>query len=294
MSKSMAVTRRQFIQASLAGSLVFWLAPAENFFQKRNIILNEHPGKIEKQIHFSLGLASYTFRAFSLEKTIAMALRLGLKKICLKDVHLPLNLPASEIRATASKVRAAGLDLYGCGVIYMNNEAEVEQAFNYAQNCGVRIIVASPRPDLLPHVEEKVKQTGLCVAIHNHGPGDKYYPTPAEAYQKIHNLDRRIGLCLDIGHATRAGVNPAEAAAKFANRLLDIHLKDVSAANQEGQTVEIGRGVIDILEFLRTLIKINYSGTLAFEYEKDEQDPLPGLAESVGYIRALLKNRDTL
>jgi inosose dehydratase len=33
---------------------------------------------------------------------------------------------------------------------------------------------------------------------------------------------------------------------------------------------------------------MDYRGTAAFEYEKDGRDPLPGLAESVGYIRGVL------
>lgn len=218
-----------------------------------------------------------------------MTLRLGLEKICLKDVHLPLTANTEEIKQAAEKVRATGLDLYACGVVYMNNASEVENSFSYARTAGMRIIIASPNPELLPLIDQKVKQTGLSLAIPNHGPGDKHYPTPAEAYKKIQKLDRRIGLCLDIGHTARAGIDPAEAAAKFADRLLDVHIKDVSSTSPEGQTVEVGRGVIDIPEFLRTLVRVNYTGTIAFEYEKDEQDPLPGLAESVGYVRGLLR-----
>jgi sugar phosphate isomerase/epimerase len=69
---------------------------------------------------------------------------------------------------------------------------------------------------------------------------------------------------------------------------LDIHIKDASAANAQGKTVEIGRGVIDIPQFLRTLERIRYAGIVSFEYEKDGKDPLPGLAESVGYVNGVL------
>jgi inosose dehydratase len=126
------------------------------------------------------------------------------------------------------------------------------------------------------------------VAIHNHGPTDKVYPTPASAYEKIKDLDKRIGLCNDIGHTMRAGIDPAESVEKFADRLLDIHMKDVSAANKDGDAVEVGRGVIDIPKFLKTLIKIEYDGIVSFEYEKDAKDPLPGLSESVGYVKGVL------
>ena len=102
------------------------------------------------------------------------------------------------------------------------------------------------------------------------------------------DLDPRMGLCIDIGHTKRMGLDPSEAAEKFADRLHDVHIKDVSAASKEGNTIEIGRGVIDIPKFIRTLIKINYQGNVSFEFEKDEDDPLPGVAESVGYVRGVL------
>lgn len=101
-------------------------------------------------------------------------------------------------------------------------------------------------------------------------------------------MDPRVGLCLDMGHCLRAGVDPAEAAEASAARLLDVHLKDVTEASKDGGPVEAGRGVIDIPRFLRILIELGYGGTASFEYEKDGKDPLPGLAESVGYFRGVL------
>src|SRR4051812_14081938 len=76
-----------------------------------------------------LGIASYTLKDFSLEQAIGMTKRLGLQHIALKSMHLPLEASPEEIKAAAAKVREAGLDLYGAGVIYMKTEAEVNQAF---------------------------------------------------------------------------------------------------------------------------------------------------------------------
>jgi len=114
------------------------------------------------------------------------------------------------------------------------------------------------------------------------------YPLPSTAYERIKNLDKRIGLCNDIGHTMRSGVDPSESARKYADRLLDVHIKDVTAAEARGSTCEIGRGVIDIPKFIRTLVEINYAGIVSFEYEKDADDPMPGLAESVGYVRGVM------
>ncbi len=101
-------------------------------------------------------------------------------------------------------------------------------------------------------------------------------------------MDRRIGICIDIGHTQRMGVDPSESIAMYRDRILDVHMKDVSAAAKDGKTVEVGRGVIDIGKVLRTLIEIGYAGKVSFEFEKDKADPLAGLAESVGYVRGVL------
>ena len=240
------------------------------------------------KLPFELGLASYSLREFSLDETIQMTTRLGLKYIALKSMHMPLDSDDAQIKQAVSKVKKAGLDLYGAGVIYMANEEEVDRAFEYAKIAGLKVIIGVPEHELLPLVEEKVKSYDIKLAIHNHGPGDKRYPSAESAYEKIKNMDLRMGLCLDIGHTQRIGIDPAKSAGQFMDRLHDVHIKDVDKAAAEGQTVEIGRGVIDIPAFLKVLIEKRYSGKVSFEFEKDGSDPLPGLAESVGYVRGCL------
>ncbi len=276
-------SRRQFFQTAGAAAA---LATAGSQFspQSASAALNVKP----KELPFQLGMASYTTRKFTLEETLAMAQRVGLKNVCFKSMHLPLDASSEQIAQTLEKVKAAGLNLYGGGVIAMKNAEAVNQAFDYAKAAGMSVIVGVPMPDVLPLVDKKVKEYNIQVAIHNHGPGDKTYPTPESAYEKVKHLDKRIGLCMDIGHTKRIGADPIADAKRFADRLHDVHIKDVSAAAKEGKTLEIGRGVIDIPAFLRTLIEINYSAIASFEYEKDPADPLPGLAESVGYIRGAL------
>jgi len=250
---------------------------------------NRNPPSQIRSPKFELGLASYTLRKFDLDKTLQITKKVGLQHIAFKDFHLPLDSSPERIKETVAKVKDAGLDLYGGGVIYMKDEQQVNRAFDYAKAAGMRVIIGVPEPELLPLVDKKVKEYDIKVAIHNHGPGDKVYPVPASAYEKIKDLDKRIGLCNDIGHTIRAGVDPAASIEQFPDRLLDVHIKDESAANAKGNPVEVGRGVIDIPQVLRTLIKINYTGIVSFEYEKDENDPVAGLAESVGYVRGVLR-----
>lgn len=237
----------------------------------------------------TLGLASYTFRKFTLDQTIGMTKRLGLSKLALKDFHLAMDSSDDDLAAAGRKAREAGLDLYGCGVVYMKTEAEVNRAFHYARTAGMRTIIGVPDPSMLPMVDLKTKETGIKVAIHNHGPEDATFPTPASVIEKIRTLNPLVGLCIDVGHSRRAGEDPAAAIVKYRDRLLDVHLKDIDSAAKEGTTVEMGRGVLDIPGILKALLKIRFDGVASFEFEKDENDPLPGVAESVGYTRGILR-----
>lgn len=238
---------------------------------------------------YQLGLASYTTREFSLDDTIAMAKRVGLLNIGLKSMHMPLDASEEEIKRLAKKVRDAGLNLYAAGVIYMKSADKVTNAFNYAKAAGIEVIIGVPDHDLLPQVNELVKKTNIKVAIHNHGPGDSLYSSVNDVNKLIKDLDSRVGFCIDIGHVVRINEDPAAMILKYHERLYDLHLKDETENTADGTPVEIGRGVIDIPAVLKALKKVKYRGFAAIEYEKDGQDPLPGLAESAGYIHGVLK-----
>jgi sugar phosphate isomerase/epimerase len=273
--------RRAFLHTATLGAAATFVPAAPAARRAGAAAAHEKP-------RFELGLASYTLRKFNLDETLAMTRRLDLEHIAFKSFHLALDSSPRAIREVVAKVKDAGLDLYGGGVIYMKNEEQVHQAFDYAEAAGMRVIIGVPVPDVLPLVNRKVKDYDIRVAIHNHGPTDNVYPVPGVAYDKIKHLDKRIGLCNDIGHTMRAGVDPSVSIRKYADRLYDVHIKDVTEATRKGHGLEIGRGVIDIPAVCRALIDINYAGIVSFEYEKDADDPLPGLAESVGYVRGVL------
>lgn len=236
-----------------------------------------------------LGLASYTTRKLSLDETIKWAKNLGLKHVSLKDFHLPLKATDQQFAEVKEKMQQAGLDFYGVGVIYMKSVEDVDRAFEYAKKAGVKMIIAAPLHEFLNYTEQKIKEYDIRVAIHNHGPGDLVYPTVESAWEKLKGRDSRFGLCMDIGHTYRINEDPDAVMKKFKDRILDIHVKDVTSRGKEGSTLEMGRGVIDIARFLKAVKSVNYSGYLSFEYEKDGAAPIPGLAESVGYIRGVIK-----
>jgi inosose dehydratase len=236
-----------------------------------------------------LGVASYSVRAFTQEKALDMTLRCGVNRITFKSMHLALDSGTETIKKTVALCKEKGVTLYGGGVITMKTEAEVDQAFAYAKAAEMKMIIGNPSEEMLPYVEKNVKETDIKLAIHNHGP-DKYsiYQSGVDAYEKIKHMDKRMGLCVDIGHTVRLDRDPIEDVKQCFDRVFDIHVKDVTANNAEGGTCIVGRGVIDIVSFLKAMVELNYTGTLALEYEADKDDPLPGMMASLGYVKGIL------
>ena len=285
MNNRTSCSRREVIRrGALAAAL-----PFAGFAASVSAAAAEPANAADRWRGLKIGVASYTFRKFSVDDTIKGIRRAGLSYVSIKDFHLPLKSTSEERRTVAKKFRDAGITPLSCGVISMSNdEANIRQAFEYAKDAGIPTIVCAPAVESMAILDKMVKEYNIKLAIHNHGPGDNKYPTPYDAMKVIEKYDERIGLCIDVGHTARAKTDPAKAILDCRARLYDVHLKDINAAEAKGSCVESGRGVLDLKAIMRALLDIKFAGLAGFEYEKDADDPVPGLAESAGYTRGLL------
>lgn len=274
-------SRRQFI--TLAGTGI--LAAGATTVYGSSFVLQ---GKKVTAESFGLGMAGYTFREFSVEQTIEMMNRTGIKNLSVKDFHMPMNSTQQQITAVLDKFKKGGINVYTVGVVYMKTREAVDQAFEYAKMAGVKMIVGAPEYELLPYVETKLKTYDFRLAIHNHGPDNPLYPNATDIWDHIKDLDPRMGICIDIGHTTRDGQDPSADIEKYSKRIFDIHIKDVDGSTKEGKTLEIGRGIIDIPKVIATLRKVKYNGMCSLEFEKDMKDPLAGISESIGYFKGVM------
>lgn len=236
-----------------------------------------------------MGLTSYTLRKFSLDQAIEITVAAGVKYLSIKDVHLSLKSTPEQRQEARSKIQAAGLTLMGGGVIYLkNDEDEIRNAFQYAKDTGMPTLICSPDPEALDTVERFARQFQIRIAIHNHGLTDKKYPSPLDVLRLVKERDPLMGICMDIGHTVDIAQDPIPVIEQCAGRLYDFHIKDVSEPSGKGETVAVGRGIIDIVAVLKTLIGIPYRHHLALEYEAKAQNPVPGMMESFGYMKGVL------
>ena len=236
-----------------------------------------------------LGIASYTFRKFDQAHLIEFMKQLNCNQLNLKDVHLPMT-PTDQVAPHAAEYRAAGLTLTAAGTIYFDkdDDADIRAKFDYVKAAGIPIIVGAPTRQVLPRVEKFVKEYNIKLAIHNHGPEDKQWPSPLDILGAVKNMDPRIGCCVDVGHTMRAGVDPVAAIKQVGPRLFDMHIKDLADGKLKESQVAVGDGVMPVPAIFRTLAQMKYKGNVDLEYEINADDPMPGVVKSFAYMRGVI------
>ena len=275
--------RRSFLQKSLIGTAAL-LSPTALFSSENKVDFQA----LANNLPLKLGIAGYSFVNFNIDQSLAMMKRMDVRYLCIKDFHLPYSSTVEQIDAFHKKLASYQVTGYAVGPIYMKTKEEIDKAFEYAKRVSVDLIIGIPLVEDLAYVAEKAKAYQIRYAIHNHGPEDKIYPNASVIMQHIKGLNPYMGLCFDMGHNMRDGQDPIKDLIRYKDRIFDLHLKNVTAADANGKTCELGRGVINIPAFVKALQKIKYAGSCSLEFEKDMKDPLAGLAESVGYFRGVV------
>ena len=270
---------------------------------------------------FKLGFAPYTYCRYDIDQILDFAKKLDVKYTGIKyfmvkkgvEVADPAQVRAitdAEIAAFKAKLAAAGVEASSVGPVYMDTEDQCRAAFEFTKRMGLDVLVAVPcefegadrktrvaSRKLAEYASKCCKEFNIKYAIHNHGPDSpKYFPTGESSYEMVKDLDPRMGLCLDIGHDFRFGYNPIDSVRRFADRLWDIHLKNVVPDEKDAsgkivkrnQARQFPRGAIDLVAFARALCDIGYEGACEIEYERDFTDNLAAMAENVGYFRGVM------
>ncbi len=237
-----------------------------------------------------LGVASYSFLMFQRRMAIRMMHDLRTPYISVKEFHLPYTSTPEEIAKAVKEFADGGLSVLSGGVVGMqkDDDAELRHYFEYARAAQLPMMIIAPTRETLPKIEKLVKEFNIKVAIHNHGPEDKHFPGAMDVLAAVKDMGPRIGLCIDVGHATRAGEYVPDAMLKAGSRLLDVHIKDIVAATGKNRGSVVGEGVLPIPAMFKTLLKMNYQGGVMLEYEIDADNPLPGMQRSFAYMRGVL------
>ncbi len=276
------VTRRRFVQTAALASAGAGLAP--------HAASASRPKRSGEKTPFTLGVATFSLRNFDRTEAISMIQALRVRHISVKSFHMPYEDSPEELAAGVQAFARAGIEIVSGGNngITKDNDDHVRMFFDYAKAVGIPLLVIAPTAKNMPRIERFVKEYDIQVAIHNHGPEDPHFPGPRDALEVIRDMDPRVGLCIDIGHTARTGVDVVEAIVEAGDRLLDMHMKDLRDVNDRSSQCVVGEGAIPVVDIFRQLAKMDYRGYVNLEYEIDGNDPLPGMKQSFAYMRGAL------
>ncbi len=243
---------------------------------------------------FIMAIQSWTFRFSPLDDALDLVAATGVHRVELAPGAGHFGFPKTddEITEMRAKLAARHLDCVTSGLEPVSGDAAMNRAvFEYAQKLGLHTIMVDAPPESLDSLDVLVADFDIRIGIHNHGPGSRY-SSIADVQAALDGRDDRIGTVVDIGHYTRAGVDPIEALHTFAGRVYGVHLKDVVAAEPGAPDTILGEGVVDLAGVFRAIRETNVprDASLSIEFEANPTDPyadvLVCLANAAQAIRA--------
>jgi sugar phosphate isomerase/epimerase len=245
-----------------------------------------------------VGVQSYTFRAFTMDRMIATLRDLGLTSLELWNGHLdPTKAGEAEFKAVRGQLDRAGIavNAYCANFPTDATDDHLERAFRGARLLGARVMTSSFEKPLLARVDERCRRHRMRLGIHNHWLGDTWFQGdralnfegPADFLDALKGRSEYLGINLDIGHFSAAGHDPAAFFREHHGRIFSLHVKDRGADAQHSYT-RFGQGATPIAEVLKRARAVRFPYAANIEWELDEQDPTAGVRDSLDYMKRVL------
>jgi L-ribulose-5-phosphate 3-epimerase len=245
-----------------------------------------------------LGIQTWTCRFMKFDEVVAFAVKHGITQLELIKDHMDPYAPKEETLRKKAILDAKGLTAYSFGVNATSMDKEKNRGlFEFAKLMGMKVIIVEPKNMAeWDNLEELVKEYDIKLAIHNHSTGT-VYGDPATVKQVLAKRDRRIGVCLDIGHVTSAGFDAAAVFRDYgADRVFDMHLKDKkvekdAAGKNVVLDVEIGTGQANYSALFAEIKKSKWSGVMAIETDNKgfQEDPNKLVAGAKQFFQTNIK-----
>lgn len=247
---------------------------------------------------WQVGILAYTFKDFTLFEAVQKAKELGIDHIGgfpgqKLDRHIAGHLDYKMDAETQEKVRAYlnenKMELVDVGVISPKTEEEWRTLFDFAKAMDIKTIVAEPEIEQLDLISNLCDSYQIKVAIHNHAAPSTYW-NPDSLMHAIEGKSALLGVCADVGHWLRSGLDPVSSLQKVKSKLFELHFKDVSMKEKEGVDVVWGQGNIPLKDLLQELKDQSFQGVLAIEYEGSLHENMEEIKRSITYYKELLKS----
>jgi sugar phosphate isomerase/epimerase len=280
------LTRRQF-GLSLFGSAALLKLGSSSDDVKPSVV-----GGIQ------IGVQSYTFRKFSLDKMIEAMRTIGLTSVELSEQHLhPMKATEADFKAAKKRLDMAGIRI---SAYYVNlpagaTDEHLDRAYNGALLLGTNTMTASTEKSLVERLDRWCQKYKVKVGLHNHWFGSKnfrgdrtqQFETAQDFMDALKGGSSLINIGFDIGHFSAAGFDPVSFIREHHDRIVSLHIKDRDR-DEEHSDRRFGQGRTPIAETMRLLKKIRYRHAANIEYEIEAEDPTDGVRHAFEYMKLAL------
>lgn len=252
---------------------------------------------VAKGKKWSIASQAYTFKEFTLSEALVKMEKLNIKYVEIfpkqklapgDDRTTHFSMPEEQISELKALLKKHHVKASSYGVISPRKEKDWKKLFEFAKKMGIKTIVSEPLQEHLAMIDELCQQYKIKVAIHNHPIPTRYWD-PEIVVKALEGRSKYMGVCADVGHWTRSGLNATECLKKLEGRIIELHMKDVNKTNKEGHAVVWGKGVIDWNRVFDELIRQKFVGKFVIEHEINWNNPVPDLTKNIAFFNSKTK-----
>lgn len=242
---------------------------------------------------WKFGIALWTFHTVSFSRALEMVDSAGVKYIEpnnftktlpeLNDSSL-MQLSPAGVQKLKSLIAKRGLQ---CKSVYLAGGHDInswKRQFESARQLGVEFVTTEPPLDMWDSIDSLAGVYGIKVAIHEHWRDMSHYWDPDTTLLALKGHPN-FGVCADLGHWPKSGINPLDAIKKLHGHIIAVHLKDIAAYNDPKLVdVPVGTGVVDFPAIFSDLKKQGFKGYIYIERDAtDQPSNLPSVIKEINY-----------
>jgi L-ribulose-5-phosphate 3-epimerase len=262
--------------------------PASNNSAESTVTSSVDPSK-----DWKFGVALWTFHTFNFPESLDKVDSAGIKYIEPNTFHkagpelkdsLVMQLSAAGIDKLKSLIARKGLSAESIYITGDSTLASWIKQFEIAKQLGVKYVTTEPPLTMWDSIDSLAGAYGVKVAIHEHWKGVSHYWNPDTTLMALKGHPN-FGVCADLGHWPKSGIDPLEAVKKLSGHIIGIHLKDIAAFNDPAlRDVPVGTGVVNFPAIFEELKKQNFNGYIYIERDAEDQPSnLPSVIQTVKY-----------
>lgn len=247
---------------------------------------------------WKLAIQAWTFRNFTFTEALNKVDSCGVKYVEAFptqeigggiDGKMDYNMNASTRQKILDLLHKKGKVLVSYGVVSPKTDNEWVQLFQFAKAMHIQNIVSEPKEEQIPLISRLCDEYEIYVAIHNH-PKPSHYWNPDVVLAAIKGSSARMGVCADVGHWIRSGLDPIECLKKLEGHVIEFHMKDLNEKGVRGaHDLPWGTGISNIAAIMQEMKRQNFKGVISIEYEYGWDNNVPMVKASAAYFNKTVK-----